>query len=385
MTLTNWQYYAPARIVFGPGTVQTVGDEAKALGAKKVLVVTDRGVVAAGIVDKVLAPLRAAGLEALVFDKVEPNPRLSTVEEGHRLFAAQRCDMTIGVGGGSSMDSAKAIGILATNPGPIIQYEGANKYRRAPAPSIAIPTTAGTGAEVTQTCVVTDTSRNYKVSIRGLTNVCKVALLDPQLLTSLPPAVVAATGMDALSHAIESYLSTNASRLTEVLALEATSIIGRRLRDFVRQPSDETAAADMQFAAMTAGLAFANSRLTTVHGIAHALGGHFNIPHGIGCAMLLAPVMEFCLPTSADRLARIARALGEDVAGLSQEEAAKKAIEAVRRLKRDIGIPERLRDLGVTVDKVEALAIDADVSGIHLTTPRKVTLQDEKALIESVL
>lgn len=384
MTLTNWQYFAPARIVFGPGSVKTVGAEAKALGAKKVLVVTDKGVVAAGIVEKVLEPLRSAGLEVFVFDKVEPNPRLATVEEGHRLFAAQGCDLAIGVGGGSSMDSAKAICILATNPGPIIQYEGANKFPNQPAPSLAIPTTAGTGSEVTQTCVVTDTARNYKVSIRGLSNVAKVAILDPQLLTSLPPAVVAATGMDALSHAVESYLSTNATPLTEALALEATRIISARLRDFVRQPGDEGAAADMLFAAMTAGLAFANSRLTTVHGIAHALGGHFNVPHGVGCAMLLAPVMEYCLPTSADRLAKIAAVMGEDVAGLSQAEAAQKAVDAVRRLKRDIGLPERLRDLGVTADKIEALALDADVSGIHLTTPRPVSLADEKQLIESV-
>jgi alcohol dehydrogenase len=385
MTLTNWQYFAPARLVFGPGVVRTVGDEARALGAKKVLVVTDKGVVAAGILPRVTDPLRAAGLEVVVFDKVEPNPRLGTVEEGHRLFAAQGCDLAIGVGGGSSMDSAKAICLLATNPGPIIQYEGANKFPNLPAPNLAVPTTAGTGSEVTQTCVVTDPARNYKVSIRGLANVSRVAILDPQLLTSLPPAVIAATGMDALSHAVESYLSLNASPLTEVLALEATRIISLRLRDFSRQPADESAAADMLFAAMTAGLAFANSRLTTVHGIAHALGGHFNVPHGVGCAMLLAPVMEFCLPTSADRLARLAVAMGEDVSGLSPEEAAQKAIAAVRRLKRELGLPERLRELGVTADKVEALAVDADVSGIHLTTPRQVSLADERRLIESVL
>lgn len=385
MTLTNWQYYAPAKILFGPGTVKLAGEEAKALGAKRVLVVTDKGVVGAGIADKVIAPLKEAGLEVFVFDKVEPNPRIPTVEEGHRLFVAKECDLAIGVGGGSSMDAAKAICILATNPGPIAQYEGANKYPNTPAPNMAVPTTAGTGSEVTQTCVVTDPERNYKISVRGLTNTSKVALLDPQLLTSLPPAVVASTGMDALSHAVESYLSTNASPLTEALALEAIRVIGLRLRDFVRQPSDEKAAADMLFAAMTAGCAFANSRVTAVHAIAHALGGHFNIPHGVACAMMLVPVMKFCIPTSADRLARIAVAMGEDIAGLAPEAAAERAVAAVAKLSQDIGIPRRLRDLGVTADKVEVMARDADASGIHLTTPRKVTLEDEKMLIESVL
>ncbi|MHB1004210.1 MAG: iron-containing alcohol dehydrogenase [Chloroflexota bacterium] len=384
MTLTSWQFHAPPRIVFGPGTVKTVGDEAKALGAKKVLVVTDKGVAGAGILAKVLASLEAAGIECVVFDKVEPNPRLATVEEGHRLFMASGCNMAVSVGGGSSMDSAKAICILATNPGPILQYEGANKYPNHPLPTLAVPTTAGTGAEVTQTCVVTDTSRNYKVSIRGGTNVSRVAVLDPQLLTSLPPKVVASTGMDALSHAVESYLSTTSSPLTEALALEAIGVISHRLRDFVRQPSDESAAADMVYAAMTAGLAFANSRVTAVHAIAHALGGHFDVPHGVGCAMLLAPVMEFCLPTSAAKLTRVAVAMGEDVAGLPEEEAGKRAVAAVRALGRDIGIPERLRDLGVTADKLDVLAHDADISGIHLTTPRKVTLDDERKLIEGV-
>ncbi len=385
MTLTNWQFHAPPRIVFGPGVVKTVGDEAKALGAKKVLVVTDKGVAGAGILAKVVDSLQAAGLETYVFDKVEANPRVGTVEAGYRLFAEKGCDLAIGVGGGSSMDSAKAICILARNPGPITQYEGANKYPHAPAPSMAVPTTAGTGAEVTQTCVVTDPARNYKVSVRGNTNVSKTAILDPQLLTSLPPAVVASTGMDALSHAVESYLSTNASPLTEALALEAIRVIASRLRDFVGNPADEKAAADMLYAAMTAGLAFANARVTAVHAIAHALGGHFNVAHGVACAMMLPPVMEFCLPVAAERLARIASAMGEDVGGLTAEEAAKKAVAAVVRLKRDIGIPERLRDLGVTADKIEAMAVDADVSGIHLTTPRKVTVEDEKRLIESVM
>lgn len=384
MTLTNWQHHAPNRIVFGPGTVNTVGDEAKALGAKRVLVVTDGGVVGAGIADKVLDSLRAAGLEAFVFDKVEPNPRIKTVEQAYALFVEKGCDMAIGLGGGSSMDSAKAVCILATNPGPISQYEGANKFPNRPAPTIAVPTTAGTGAEVTQTCVVTDPDRNYKISVRSIWNVSRAALLDPQLLTSLPPAVVASTGMDAMSHAVESYLSVNSTPLTEPLALEAIRVISSRLRDFYRQPSDESAAADMLFASMTAGLAFANSRVTAGHALAHSLGGHFNVPHGVACAMVLVPVMKFCQGSADDRLARIAEAMGEDVSGLSQAEAAQRAVDAMEKLNRDIDIPVRLRDLGVTEDRIEAMAVDADVSGIHATTPRKVTLADERMMLESI-
>ncbi len=384
MTLGNWQYHAPSRIVFGAGNVATVGDEVKTLGGKKVLIVTDKGVAGAGIVERVLEPLRAAGIEAFVFDKVEANPRVTTVEEGYRFFTEKGCDMAIGLGGGSSMDSAKAICILATNPGPIIQYEGANKIPNPPAPTIAIPTTAGTGAEVTQTCVVTDATRNYKVSVRSIWNISKVALLDPQLLTSLPPRVVASTGMDALSHATEAYISTAATPLTQALGLEAIRVISSRLRDFYNDPSDESAASDMLYAAMTAGLSFANARVTAVHAIAHALGGHFNIPHGTACAMMLVPVLKFSQEVAADRLAKVAEAMGVDTRDLSVEEAATRGIEAIAQLTRDIGIPSRLSDLGVTEDKIHAMAVDADVSGIHLNTPRKVTLEDEVALIKSV-
>lgn len=385
MTLSNWQYYAPAKIIFGPGSIKTIAEEVKALGASKVLIVTDKGVGGAGVLQKVLDPLLADSIEVAVFDEVEANPRLATVEKCHRLFMEKGCQLAIGVGGGSSMDTAKATCILATNPGPVVQYEGANRFPNPPAPSMAVPTTAGTGAEVTQTCVVTDTSRNYKASIRGTLNVCKTAILDPQLLTTLPPAVVASTGMDALAHAIESYLSTGASPLTEALALEATRVIGSRLRAFVANPADEKAAADMLYGSLTAGLAFSNSRITAVHAIAHALGGHFNVPHGVACAMMLAPVMEYCVPAASAKLSKIAEVMGEDVAGLSEDEAANRAVEAVAKLATDIGIPSRLRDLGVTPDKIHALAFDAEVSGIHNTTPRKPSLEDMEAMIEKVM
>jgi len=284
MTLSNWLFYAPTKIVFGPGSVASIADEVKALGASKLLIATDKGVAGAGVLKRVVQPLEAAGLAVTVYDGVEPNPSVTTVEKCYALFVQNGCELAIGLGGGSSMDTAKATCILATNPGPITLYGGANKVPNTPAPSIAIPTTAGTGAEVTQTCVVTDSTRNYKVSVRSTLNVCKTAVLDPLLLTSLPSAVVASTGMDALSHAVESYLSSGSSVLTEALSLEATRVIAKRLRAFVANPSDESAAADMLYASMTAGLAFSNGRLTAVHAIAHALGGH--VPRRPRCGLL---------------------------------------------------------------------------------------------------
>ncbi|MGI5837552.1 MAG: iron-containing alcohol dehydrogenase [Chloroflexota bacterium] len=385
MTLSNWQFFAPTKIVFGPGSIGTIADEIKTLGVSKVLIATDKGVAKAGVLQKVVDLIRAAGLEVTIFDEVEPNPSVATVEKCYRLYKENGCQMAIGVGGGSSMDTAKATCILATNEGPITRFEGANKVPNTPAPSIAVPTTAGTGAEVTQTCVITDTSRNYKVSIRSTLNVCKVAILDPQLLTSLPPAVVASTGMDALAHAVESYLSTAASPLTEALSLEATRVIANRLRAFVANPADEQAAADMLYASMTAGLAFANGRLTAVHAIAHAVGGHFHVAHGVGCALMLAPVMEFCIPAAAAKMAKVAEVMGEDISGLSQEQAARKAVDAVVKLAKDIGVPTRLAEVGVTADKIDVLAADSEASGIQNTTPRKPTLEEIKNLIKNAM
>lgn len=385
MTLTNWLFYAPTKIVFGSGSIGTIADEVKALGASRVLIATDKGVAKAGVLQKVVDPLKAAGLDVTVYDEVEPNPSVATVEKCHKLFVQNGCQLAIGLGGGSSMDTAKATCILATNPGPITQYEGANKFPNTPAPSIAIPTTAGTGAEVTQSLVVTDTTRNYKVSVRSTLNVCKTALLDPQLLTSLPPAIVASTGMDALSHAVESYISVMASPLTEALSLEAIRVIASRLRAFVANPSDESAATDMLYASMTAGLAFANGRVVAVHAIAHALGGHFHTPHGVACSLMLPPVLEFCVEAAPEKLARIAEVMGEDISGLSQQQAARRAVAAVARLASEIGVPTRLTEVGVTADKIDVLAADSEASGIQNTTPRKPSLDEIKALIQAAM
>ncbi len=385
MTLSNWLFYAPTKIVFGPGSVASIADEVKALGASKLLIATDKGVAGAGVLKRVVQPLEAAGLAVTVYDGVEPNPSVTTVEKCYALFVQNGCELAIGLGGGSSMDTAKATCILATNPGPITLYGGANKVPNTPAPSIAIPTTAGTGAEVTQTCVVTDSTRNYKVSVRSTLNVCKTAVLDPLLLTSLPSAVVASTGMDALSHAVESYLSSGSSVLTEALSLEATRVIAKRLRAFVANPSDESAAADMLYASMTAGLAFSNGRLTAVHAIAHALGGHFHVAHGVACSLMLAPVMEFCLPVAAEKLAKVAEVMGEDVTGLPKDQAARKAVDAVAKLAKDIGVPTRLTQVGVTADKIDVLAADSDSSGIQNTTPRIPSIEEIKTLIQTTM
>ncbi len=373
------------RIVFGVGTVRQVGPEAARLGISRALVVTDSGLAQTDIPGLVTAQLDAAGIAWTLYGEVEPNPSVATVAKGLALYTAQRCDGLVAVGGGSPMDAAKAIGLLAANGGDIREYFGADKIRKPLPPLIAIPTTCGTGSEVTQFTVITDTEKKFKMGIGSPYNIPRVALVDPSLLVKLPGRLVASTGMDALCHAVESYTSQAAQPVSDSFNIQAIRMIGQHLRPAVAN-GNLADLSGMAMASMLAGLGFNNTRTTLVHAMSHAVTGHAQVPHGVANAILLPYGMEFNLMGSPQRHADIAAALGEPIHDLSAMEAARLAVDAVRELAADVGIPRSLREVGVTEGMIDALADGAmrSVTGISLN-PRRPDRQDVVALYRKAL
>ncbi len=380
--LYTWEM--PAKLVFGPGAARKAGEELKALGATATLLVTDKGVRNAGLTKGIEESLVAAGITYHVFDEVEPNPSIACVHKSLAMYREHGCNTLLAVGGGSSMDTAKATGILVTNPGPISAYEGMNKYQNPLPPLVAVPTTCGTGAEVTYFAVVTDTERQFKMGIGSVLSVPKVALLDAELLTNMPGHIVAATGMDALTHAVESYTNLNAQPVSDALDLMAIRMISENLRPAVANANLEVMS-NMVVASALAGMGFTNTRLTLVHAMSHTLGGRAGVPHGVANAILLPHVMEWNLIGNAERFADVAEALGVDTTGLSVMEAAELAPEAVRALMADIGIPMTMSEVGVKAEMIEDLADDSLLSGNVPLNPRRATRADVVALLQRAL
>jgi alcohol dehydrogenase class IV len=377
-----FQFTASTRLRFQSGGIQAVAEEVKAIGGRRVLLVTDPGVKSSGLLDRAVKPLEKDGIPYITYSEVEPNPSLEVVEKGFALLKQESCDCLVALGGGSSIDTAKAIGVLATHPGPLFTYEGANKIPNPILPLLAIPTTAGTGSEVTGGAVITDKTRNYKAAFRSAYLVPQVALLDAELLLTLPPSVLAATGMDAFTHAYEAFVSPVTNPLPQALAYESMRLIGQHLRRFYANPSNLEAAEAMMIASTMAGIAFFNGRVGVIHAMSHPLGGHFNVPHGLANAILLPYCMDFTRMAVPELFCRIAEAMDENVRGMSLEAASKKAVEAVRSLLADLNIPKSLREVGAKREAIDVLTRDAVTTGIHLTTPRKVGAEDIKALYE---
>ena len=381
--LNAFEFMGSGKIYFQPGSIKKLGEEVKTLRGRKILLVTDKGVKNTGILAKAIESLEREGIPHVVFDEVEPNPRLETTQKGFALLKEKGCDILAAVGGGSPIDTAKAIGIQATNPEPLLKYEGANKVANPLPPLIAVPTTAGTGSEVTGASVITDRTRKYKVPIRSPFLIPRVALLDPEVLATLPPPVLASTGMDALTHAYETFVSTATNPLSQALAYDSMRLIGKYLRPLYANPDNREAQGGMMLASTMAGMAFFNGRLGVVHALAHPLGGFFDIPHGLANAILLPPCMEFSRLAAPDLLARVAEALGKDIRGLTGEEASKKAAEAVREILADTRIPTSLKEVGAKREAFEAMAKDALTSGIHLSNPRRTAFEDMVALYQA--
>lgn len=367
----SWQ--VSTKLIVGPGSSRKVGEELRALGGTKALLSTDRGVREAGVLAGVLESLDTSHIRYTIYDGVEPNPSIRCVEEAAAKFRAEGCDCLLGVGGGSSMDTAKLVGAVTANPAvDIREMEGRGKIVNPIPPLVAIPTTCGTGSEVTISAVATDLERHYKMGIGSPMLFPRVALIDGALLTSLPGPIVASTGLDALCHATESYVNLVNNPISDALDLQAISMISRWLRPAVANANLE-AVSNMLLAATMAGMGFANTRLTIVHAMSHPVSGYYGVPHGVANAVLLPLVMEFNLMGNSRRFADVARAMGEDTQGLRETEAARLAVKAVRGLSNDVGIPESFKPFGVTEEHLDAMIEDTFKSGNIPLNPVRVS------------
>ncbi len=381
----QYVFHAPTRVIFGSGTVQATGREVAALDGTAALVVTDRGVVGAGLLDGVLASLAAADVAATVFDAVEPNPSIGTVEAALAAYRSGNCNAIVAVGGGSPMDVAKAVGIIATNGGAIAEYEGKPDAVRADLPPfICVPTTCGTGSEVTPFAVITDEVRHWKMSIASPRTVPRVAIIDPDLFVKMPAPLIAATGMDALTHAIESYTNQNVQPFADALDIHAIRLIGKYLRPAVANGNRE-AMAHMAVAATMAGMGFSQNRLGIVHAISHPVTSYVGTPHGIANAILLPYVMEYNAIGAGPRIAEIGKALSGDNPNMIWNASPQMAVQAVRSLSRDVGIPETLADVGVKEEHIADIAVDAMKSGNIAINPRRVALADIERVIRNAI
>ena len=383
MTLSQYSFALPTRIEFGEGVIGKAGPEAKALGATKVMLVADKGVIAAGLTRPVEESLKSEGIPYIVFDHIVPNPRDIHCHEGWDLAKAEGVDVLVAVGGGSSMDTAKAIGTLLTHGGKVQDWCGFQLLEREITPLIAVPTTAGTGSEVTPFAVVTDTNTHVKLNIFDPKAAAKVALVDPATLLKLPSHIMAACGIDALTHAVEAYTCTLACPHTDAYAIYAIQLIQKHLRKAVSAPDLESCAG-MMLGSTIAGIAFGYSDVGGVHCIGEALGGRYDTPHGVAMAIFLPAVSEYNIPADPRKYAEVAAAMGVDIRGKSDEAAALEGIQAMQQLCDDVKIP-RMRNLKeINPDDFEAIAVASEANVSTPSNPRPVTAKEYLEIIKRV-
>jgi alcohol dehydrogenase len=339
------------------------------------LIVTDVGMVKLGVAEQIKKLLVDAGVTAVIYPGSEPNPTDKNVHDGVKVYQGNKCDGIVTLGGGSSHDCGKGIGMVISNGGHIRDFEGVNKTTKPMPPFLAINTTAGTASEMTRFCIITNSDTHVKMAIVDWRCTPNVAINDPLLMVGMPPALTAATGMDALTHAVEAYVSTIATPITDACALMAMQLIAAYLRPAVANGTDLVARDKMAYAEYLAGMAFNNASLGYVHAMAHQLGGFYNLPHGVCNAILLPEVCEFNKIACAKRFADIAVALGEKIDGLAPVDAADVAILAIRKLSKDVGIPSGLAELGVKEADFEVMGTNAKKDACQLTNPRLATLK----------
>ncbi len=373
------EFIMPAQMVVGSGALEQVGAQCQKRGWKKALIVSDKIMHSLGLVGKVEEFLGNSGIASVAFTGVNTEPVTEYVEEGLQLFKENGCDFVLSVGGGSPIDTAKAIAVMATNSGAIEQYKGIGKVTNPGAPLVAIPTTAGTGSEATIYTVITDQKTDVKMLIGSPYLMPTIAVVDPLLTVSSPPGVTAATGVDALVHAIEAYVSVKRQPMTDIFCLSAIELISQNIRQAWSNGNNLEAREKMMLGALQAGIAFSNSSVALVHGMSRPIGAYFHIAHGVSNAALLAVVSEFSLIGDPQRYADIAATMGEPTEGLSVMEAADLSVKAIRRMVSDIKIPS-LQALGVERDRLLELAgtmADAAIdSGSPANNPRKPTKQE---------
>lgn len=360
---------------FGPGARKQLPAEMKRLGLHKAFVATDKDLIKFGVADKVLEVLREAGIPFEVFSEIKPNPTVSNVKAGVKAFAESGADMIVAIGGGSSMDTAKAVGIITNNPefSDVVSLEGVADTKHKSVPIIALPTTAGTAAEVTINYVITDEVNQKKMVCVDPNDIPVVALVDAELMYTLPRGLTAATGMDALTHAIEGLITKGAWEMSDMFEIKAIEMIARYLETAVNEPTNTEARNGMAVAQYIAGMAFSNVGLGVVHGMAHPLGAIFDIPHGVANALLLPVVMEFNASAALDKYVDIAKAMGVYQAEMTREEAADAAVAAVKALAVRVGIPQHLTELGIKEDDLDKLSEAAFADVCTPGNPREVT------------
>lgn len=352
-------YYVPPVNLMGRGCLHEAGKMIENMGIHKALVVTDRRLISSGVAEQVLSILRKSGLDYVVYDEVQPNPTCQNVHDGLQVFQDHGCDAIISIGGGSPQDAAKGIGIVATNGGHIRAYEGLHQSKHKSVPLVAINTTAGTSSEVTMNYVITDEERKVKMVMVDRNSLVELSVNDPELMLSKPANLTAATGMDALTHAVEAMVTPGGFTVTSATAAAAVELIFEYLPRAVRDGSDLEAREHMTYACFLGGIAFNNAGLGYVHAMAHQLGGVYDLPHGVCNAMLLPYVEELNAKHVPDKFRHIAKAIGMDVKGKRDEECSEYVIEAIRQLSKEVGIPEKLSELGVKDPDVELLADNA--------------------------
>ncbi|MBD5278396.1 MAG: lactaldehyde reductase [Bacteroides sp.] len=372
---------------FGPGARKELPQAIRQLGKTKAFVVTDPGLLKFGVAGMVTKELDDAGIPYEIYSDVKPNPTVSNVKNGVEAFKKSGADVIVAIGGGSSIDTSKGIGIVSTNPefADVVSLEGCAPTKNKSIPIIALPTTAGTAAETTINYVIIDEEKQKKMVCVDPNDIPAVAIIDAELMYSLPKSLTAATGMDALTHAIEGYITKAAWSLSDMFEIEAIRMISRYLPIAVEEPNNAEARNGMAVAQYVAGMAFSNVGLGLVHGMAHPLGSLFDIPHGVANALLLPTIMEFNMPTCLDKYPEIARAMGVNIDGMTKEEASKAACEAVKNLALKVGIPQHLTDLGIKETDIPRLADQAISDVCTPGNPREVSLDEIKALYKSVL
>ncbi|MEK6645924.1 MAG: iron-containing alcohol dehydrogenase [Candidatus Firestonebacteria bacterium] len=382
-----FEFNTPQKIIFGWESVRhSLAKEVKTFGKNCFLITGRNSMKKSGILSEIKKNLEENKISVSIFSEVESDPSIQTVDAATKIAKKENCDCIIGLGGGSSLDVAKAVSVMVKNNGSVREYLEKKEIEIAGLPFIAIPTTAGTGTEVTKNSVITNKEKNIKISLRSFYMIPSVAILDASLTVSLPADITASTGMDALTHAIEAYLSKSANQITDILAEKAISLIAKNLRIAVKSPDDKNARENMLLASLTAGMAFANAGLGAVHALAHPLGARFHIPHGVVNALLLPYVMEFNMSERIDKFIKIAELFDEsDIEVLSEKEKAQKAVVSIHKLVQDINLPQNLNKFNVAKEDIPAIVEDTKFSGSLKYNPKILSQSDLSAILQSAL
>ena len=382
--MNPFNFKIPQNIIFGMGSLAQLPELLIESSSNHVFLISDGGLAKLGVVEKIESIIQNSGITCTTYLGVLPNPTVSIVDEATALYTQCGATSIVALGGGSSMDVAKAVGVLANYGGSITQYEGNFKVPGPIVPMIAIPTTAGTGSEVTASAVITDESRNYKLSVFSYELLPRYALLDPALIMTAPASIATSCGVDALIHAMEAYISTKATPFSDAMAEKAMELIGANLRRFVANRQDEDAACAMMLGCNFAGIAFAWARLGNVHAMSHPVSGYFHVAHGVANSILLPTVLEYNALADHGRYKKMYNYIHQGSPCIENFQP-QMLVDEIRKLNNELGIPARLSDVGVTADKIPAMAEDAMKSGNIPANPRQTTLKDMIALYEKAL